>query len=896
MKKEFLNTYRYLLTSALVLAMTVSLSSCNDDTDILPENQKKLIGHAVNFDVTKADVFTTRTTWDPSGLFNEDDIMRIFRQYSQNGVWESGKETYRTYYYKTIYASDVIRLNSTWQVKEGRNGYNSKADAFHPVGEFVQTDKDSLTWENGNTLRFRAWSRSNYSGCINDKKANFYPDFSIADYVNSSGPSNGIPLVLRHMGCRIVFAERDNGNEITRVEICGDINPDGTPNPDGWKDYMRRDNSSDLDSDKSETEQGKSEAQAKIECDSVSKVYKRMCMPAGVDMTNQALYAMPVSLWDSPTLNLSLLENYESEFVEFGTKTPAQISSSVMRPKFSEVNGSFYLISTPYDMSNAGTKGDMIVLPACTRFRVYMKDVNNGDQYGTSGYEGAYHIFTLGDIKDSDGKNAKFPDGLILRPGYSYKFSVGYRYGELSVTAEDNFSWTQQEKKEMEMSDQTGTHDVLHPNEYTWWKNAIKNAIPKGTEDFNPVFEISSRKEFMEFISLVNGTATDKTAESPLRCKIIYHKIDDDRSTKEYKWYDINEDIEGRDTTFHEQSYFESQGYIFYEHYHAANADRAAYSETDYLRGNYAFYDDDLRSHFKVKITADIDFLDLSMSQVGAEASTPFMGYLDGQGYKFKNVNMGTGVYIFNHTDGAAISNLRVESTHNVSLLNEGINGTYVLGVSMLTNTTGNVIANTLRGTSFVVGCIHQGDGTKALVGKADNLYMYGCMQTSEQIAGGALLGAYIDSDKAFFAPQTSSKISWGRFMCNYYDKQLSPSANAVGDITDAYHRLEYIRGCKTYVLKAKNDVMLGIDVAWNKLDDVQQKASYGLAPWKAMNYAIYKYNEMYGSTHKCTMHYESNTIGYDHRYPLLVPGQCEDNTPAAIPDYEEINPTEQNN
>lgn len=880
------------------LLFALGLTGCSDDMDtVLTPEQQHLIGRAINFNVSKGDAFATRTTWDDTGSFNENDIMRIYRQYSTNGIWEEGAETYRTYYYKALYASDVIKLNTSWSVYEGRQGYNHVADALHPQGEFTQNKADSLTWENGNTIRFRAWSRSNYSGCISNNKDGYYPDFCIADYVNSSGPSEGIPLVLRHMGCRIVFDERDNGNEITRIEICADIKPDGTANADGWKDYMRPDNSDIKDNDNSDTEAGKTEDKAKEECTKVTEVYKRMCMPAGVDMSRQAIYAMPKTLWDSQNLNLNMLENSESQFIGFGTKTPDEIASEVVRPKFSSVNGLFYFITAPYDMSNAGTKGDILVLPPYTRFRIYLKDVNNGDQYNTPGYEADYHIFSLSDIKDAS-NNPKFPNGIELRPSYSYKFRVGYRYGALTVTAEDNFSWDQQEKEEKNMSDQHGQNDPLFTTGYTWWKEAIENAIPKGSEDFEPVFEISTKKEFMEFIALVNGTASNKTSDDPLRSKIIYHKNDDGTTTKEYKWYLNNEeDILGNDTTFHDQSYFESRGYIFYEHYRAANADRAAYSETDYLRGNYAFYDDDLKSHFKVNLTADIDFQDLAMYPVGYYSDKPFMGFLDGQGHKLINVNLGTTApYIFNYTNGAAISNLRIESTHNVSLLNQGDNGTYILGVSLHTNTTGNSIAHTLNGTSFVVGCIHEGDGPQALVGSANNLFMYGCMNTSEDINGGALLGGYAQGANAFFAPQSASKPSWGRFMCNYYNKQTSPSANAVGSTTDSYNPLEYIRGSKTYILRAKNDMLLGSDVSWSALNDTQKEASYGLAPWKAMNYAIWKYNDQYGSTHKCTMHYESNTIGYDHRYPVLVSGQCANGTPAGIPDYSKINPITLNN
>lgn len=897
MNKKLLKIHNILFS----LLFALGLTGCSDDdsTALTPE-QQSLIGRAVNFNVSKGDVFASRTTWDDSGSFNENDIMRIYRQYSSNGVWAAGAEAYRTYSYKAQYASDVIKLNTTWQVMEGRKGYNNVADALHQAGEFTQTKGDSLTWENGNTIRFRAWSRSNYSGCISNSKSSYYPDFCIADYVNSSGPSEGIPLVLKHMGSRIVFDERDNGNEIVRIDLCANINQDGTEKTDGWKDYMRKDNSDIKDNDNSATEAGKTEAQAKAECAAVTEVYKRMCMPAGVDMSQQALYAMPKTLWNlaESELKLSELENRESSFIKFGEKTPEAVASDVVRPKFNSINGLFYLISTPYDMSCAGTQGDMLVLPPYTRFRIYLRDVNNGDQNNTSGYEGEYHIFSLSDIKEADGVTPKFPDGLELRPSYSYKFWVGYRYGELTVTAEDNFSWNRQEAEEKKMNHQTVHREELTTSGYTWWKDAIKNAIPKGTEDFNPVFNIGTKKEFMEFIELINGTATNKTTDDPLRCKIIYHKQADNTTTKEYKWYRNNaEDILGRDTTFHEQNFFENLGYIFYEHYHAANADRAAYSETDYLRGNYAFYDDDLKSHFTIKLTADIDFQDVIMTQLGLTEDTPFMGYLDGQGHKLINVNLGTAApYMFNYTSGAAISNLRIESTHNVSLLNQGDNGTYILGISLHCNTTGNSIAHTLNGTSFAVGCIHEGDGPQALVGSADNLYMYGCMNTSEGISGGALLGGYASGASSFFAPQTAQKPSWGRFMCNYYNKQTSPSAHAVGSVADNYHRLEYIRGSRTYIMKAKNDMMLGADVNWQSLNDTQKEASYGLAPWKAMNYAIWKYNDMYGSTHKCTMHYESNTVGYDHRYPVLVSGQCANNTPAGIPDYSKINPIDLNN
>jgi len=349
---------------------------------------------------------------------------------------------------------------------------------------------------------------------------------------------------------------------------------------------------------------------------------------------------------------------------------------------------------------------------------------------------------------------------------------------------------------------------------------------------------------------------------------------------------------------FYTQEELEDEGYIFYEHYHAANADKAAYSETDYLKGNYSFYDDNLRTHFKVILDCDLDLADWELASIGMDTSKPFMGYFDGAGHKISNLYMGNAGYLFGYLDGGAIYNLRIESTHEVSLLKEATNGAYILGISMLADSRTNSIAESLLGTSFAVGCIHIGNGPYALVGQADNLFMYGCMQVASGITTGALLHAYAnDAESAFFAPQASKSISWGRFMCNYYDKTLSPSAHAVATTTDAYHRLEYIRGAKSFVLKAKNDNLLSKDVNWEKITDANQKEGfYGLAPWKAMNYAIKRYNDTYGSTHKCTMHYESNTIGYDNIYPQLKSGQCGTTSDPTGLDYTKINPIEQNN
>ena len=52
------------------------------------------------------------------------------------------------------------------------------------------------------------------------------------------------------------------------------------------------------------------------------------------------------------------------------------------------------------------------------------------------------------------------------------------------------------------------------------------------------------------------------------------------------------------------------------------------------------------------------------------------------------------------------------------------------------------------------------------------------------------------------------------------------------------------------------------------------KKEMYGLAPWKAMNYAIWKYNQSeIGKKYPCTMKYQASSVGYAHLYPTLITG-----------------------
>lgn len=130
--------------------------------------------------------------------------------------------------------------------------------------------------------------------------------------------------------------------------------------------------------------------------------------------------------------------------------------------------------------------------------------------------------------------------------------------------------------------------------------------------------------------------------------------------------------------------------------------------------------------------------------------------------------------------------------------------------------------------------------------------------------------------------------------MCNYFDTELSPDTWAVGDLSLSsskdYSPLEYIRGRDSYILKAKNDNLLKGDVTFASLNSLNLRlAFYGLAPWKAMNYGIYRYNlTSAGQTHRCSAHYENNSAGYTHKYPELKNGVPSESQYA--------NPLEQNN
>ena len=791
------------IKNIIVLFAALVIASCNEDDMHLTDQQQELIGHAVNFDASMADIFS-RTTYRHDGSFNDNDQLTIYRQYisDDSKTFDEESEVSRMYAYVPT-VSGSISLGAEWKALNG----------------------DSLIWENDKTVRFRAWGRSNLADLLkNSNKNNFYPDFTISSWKGSYGPTVSIPLQMRHLACRIGIAQKA-GNELVSAEIC--------TSPSDYTD--------------SEDMTAAEKAAA------VQAAYELMCMPAGVNMTDETLYSITKEAFNSENTDYKNIHQSE-DTVAFNTQTSDYIKNDVMRPKFtSNIDGRLYLLSVPYQFSNnPSNKERTITLPGFTKFRIYLKDVNNGDHSHTPGVEGNCHYLTLADVSD------ELKDGLTLEAGKSYIFSVGYQYNKFTVTLVDNMSWSEQDIEANNVSNETKTSSR---GSYNWFQKGMENSFQNNT--FTPVFTLNTKQDFLEFIQIVNGT-TGSTKNG----------ITDKGEKENKKWYFTDNDEEVPYLTNNEQE----GEHILYKHFVPQTSTVEAYSYLDCLDAAFSFYRSDLTSnnHFKIVLGADIDLEDEEIEAIGNSATNPFSGFFDGAGHVIKNINVKGGA-LFANIKGGAVTNLRLESVHTTSLagnITAGPEkfGAYIAGISLKAPTT-NAIANSITGNSYVVGCIHEGTATAAMVKSADNLIMYACMETGKGITGGALLGGYSGISK-FFAPQ-EGEVKFNRFMCNYYDIEKSPSTNAVSTITDAYQPQQYIRGAKSHVLKAKTDNLLSNKTYYNKLSALQKQEFYGIAPWKAMNYAIYQYNATKGLAEalKCNMHYSVGSTGYQHLYPQLSTG-----------------------
>lgn len=860
-----------------ILSAFALLSACSDDVDRfsqVSEEQKSLLGRAINFDASVADAFTSRATYNGDGSFNEGDVMTIYRQfYNDNGAtFDTEHEAYRVYYYKAHRAANTnILLKTEWAIMTGQFGSDGTADDVPADRKpFVQQESDTLTWEDGRTVRFRAWAISNLAGSYG-RASTFYPDFTISDYVHASGPTLSIPLSLRHMGFRIGFTPY-SGNQISRIELCLDA-----------ADYMRKDNAGSSADDASDI---MNKTDAENIANEVRAAYNRMCMPGGVDIENYRLKAMTKAFFTNSSSDFEHIVSAanQAQMISFNTKNADGIRDEAQRPTFINNNGTFYSIAIPYDMSTENY-GEPIKLPGKARFKVWLRDVNSGDTGGSSSEENEYHIFSLSDIKNTKGESL-FANGMTFFAGYSHMFTVGYHYGKFTVDINPSFSWVEQGLKGGDFSDVTNTPGTSE-TPYKWWTDAINTAIDgalNNNKTFDPQFSISSVEEFIELINLVNGTAAmhkgnlastarfRKTSwDEKNNCWNWAAMTNPDNDLNQW-WYDPdNVTVAGTgDTIWVTHAVAAEKGFIFFKHYFPPDGDKPAYTSEDYLNGPYSFYSAIMKSSFKITLTQDLDFGDYRLYDgVGNSAKAKFQGIFDGQMHTISNVNMEDG-YLFPYTEGAAITNLKLTGNHPLGVVNEGTT-TKIAGIASYVPapSSGNSLAVKLSGSSYVVGCIHHSesvnDASVALVGSAGDLHMWGCMQTSAHINGGALVG----SGAPNLAPQDPNDLKWSRFMCNYYDVSESPDANAVGTVTDTYAVQEYIRGSRTYILCAVNDNKLPAD-AYQNLPDNRKKDIYGLAPWKAMNYGIHQYNNSVAGKAPCNAHYEAITAGYSHLYPLL--------------------------
>lgn len=879
------------------IAASSLMTSCTADDDFssISPVQEALLGRAVNFDLSISDPFITRASYNDDGSFNDNDRITIFREYWDETAQQfiSGK-SYRVYSKSEWWAKwfninkwepipDQIGKEVDW-IGSGHTFINDTDPTKSDYATFVQTETDSMTWDNKTTVRFRAMGRSNYADALNLEDGSYYPDFTISEAVTAAGPTENIPLEMKHLGSRIVFTYKDgvNGNYLVKVEVCTD--------PD---DYKRDDNADKIEND--DKDKNISDAEAQTRANAVAAVYNRMCMPSGVDVVKGQLYALP-NTYTGDFKNIEAPSNTDAH-IGFATKTAAEVTSTLRRPVFYSINSSCYFITIPYDFSkDETTSGEMLTFPSYTRFKITLQDVNNGDK-GTDGEESTYHIFALSDIMD--GTTPKFPDGLDMKAGYSYLFKVGYRYDKFKVEYVEDLSWIRQDEASGD-----GTPEIVtEPTDtYDWWRETINNAATEAITSnyYNPVFNINSLDQFQSFINLVNGTASTKDGTELTH---VNQKVKEGTKWVTQDWWCFPTTT--KDTVWVRQNGVNLQigetkpadEFIFYMSYTPQDGTTPAFTTEEYLHGAYNFYETSLARSFVINLNVNLDLGDRLITAIGTE-SNPFKGVFNGNMYTISNVNVDGG-YLFNYINGAVISNLNVSSTHKTTLVKEARNGCRILGVSMKANSKGaslveTVEPNTILGAAnppcYIVGCIHEGmyydsdvTGTaevkSGLVGTINantEVFMYGNMETGYNISGGALCK---EDNSGTLSPQTGG-LSWGNCMCNYYDIEHSPSATAVNDIKwTAYKAQEYVRGGKSYILRAKNYMPLPEGVPYSQIKDNEfRRASfYGLPPYQAMNAAIYYYNHHMTSNdgkQTCNAHFEvldEEVTSYDHLYPVLV-------------------------
>ena len=930
-----------------ILSMSFILAACQSDdiVNTLEENQEaqggdlSLIGTAVNFQpYTEGYISRANGNWLHDGQFNTGDLMYIYRQFWINNQWTYetppgtlykyidkyngvtgifDKSSWKPFENKWFCFTDdqYTNSNTTNETKKKWDGSSWTENDVHSYAKRL-TANDSIIWESGKTVRFRAWILNNLGNDLADPETNKpgfktinYPDYLVCDWVTVAGPTEQIPMAMRHLGFRLAFSPLET-NEFRDIQICVDE-----------ADYAREDNADSTpgtdEEDKIIIDENGNTITAAEAAANVKKVYEQMCWPAGVDVEDMSL-------------SMCNKDNFNTKYSQ-KKLSPEEIATKVRRPLFHSVNSTsrWYMITTPYDMSNAGTYGEPLHLPCYTRFKIKLRDVNNADGQGSGSSENEYHIFSLSDVKTTtNGTSDISSNGIDLRAGNSYRFNVGYHHNILEIFAADTgMSWDEQDLEDAMAEDERSGQEAT--GHYKWFSDAIKDACnaTKRSEPYQPVFNISNAYEFWEFIHLVNGEFKKSNTEGPngtsagaiSNDKPLKKKVTiEENGNHKVEWYKIEGNIISKEE-------LEKEGYIFYDSYTPAIGTQPSVIEEDYLKEPYTFYNEQVGRRWTVNLTENIDLRDYNRESIGQynsenpSLSTYFAGHFNGNGNTIENIYSPEHA-LFGYVKDGTIINLNLKSTYLLSVVNKCEN-TRLLGISL--KAPGS-LAKDARGTCYFVGCIHEGDANAPLVEYGERVYMYGCMQAAYNSSGsglpalGIVDGERLDGGTVVLYEMNDARDAsypwWGNIACNYYDTDLwegakafklinfknsndsytSPKEKTVprnvdknsngeyvyneGAITkySSLHRKQYIRGVPTDIMCAKTDFLIDAQTKWSSLSPLQRIEIYGVAPWKAMNYAIYRYNRGISSSdtnNLCNMHYEVNGTGFNNRYPELKKG-----------------------
>jgi hypothetical protein len=712
---------------AAFAAVVLGGCSANDD---FAGSSGTLIGRAVTFDPS-LEALLTRTNHDG---FNTNDVMNIYRSEYASGDFNPETNWVQYKLNQTTDAAGNV-LSRNWKV-------NTKATKYHSTS--LQTEADSISWENQDAVRFRAWAQSTISN---------YNDYMYADYASVAGPVASVPILFKHLGCRIGFSPR-SANSISKVAVCTDA-----------KYYT------------DDTGTGALTAQQKA--DNVKAAWEKVCEPGGVQMYSNCDNdgyewgtTTEISEKREPLSGALLVKPNTGTTLVRGKQyaTSAEVTANTSRPSWHSIDGTYYTVVCPYEMASA-TYGDLITLPAYTRFEVQLYDVNNGDAAATSGYEGGSHTFALGDVKSNG--TAVYPNGMVLQAGYSYMFTIGYYYGQLSVTPADSFAWTNVSAGSIDGTDNQPTSQDA---DYSWWVNAMNDAAEaayngENIASISPTFNISTVAQWKGFVNIVNGnvpTGSDK----------LYYYLYTPQNGQTPKSID---------------------------------------RYNTYLSSAFNF------EGFTVNIANDIDFQDESIESAGT-SDNPFKGSFNGGFHTISNANFANGC-IFGTVSGYkdkdhyrlnTLGYVRISGTKNTTFVQDA-EWTNLWGV-YLTGPSSDALA-TKAVQTVCVGCAHVGTGASngPLVGDTGSSYnaFYSC----------------------FIAAASNGYVGGGTntgYSHCYYDKTLTPTYTGAGSNASSSDDIFYnykVRGVTSSVLKAKYDNNYG-----GSGTSYNFNLYYQIAPWKVMN------------------------------------------------------------